>query len=112
MINVSYIGPCVGAADSSATWDTPPPLDSDLYPAFKTALKRYLRDRLVVIPILSEKEREKRETKAANFTRPPTKQPECIVGGVSYSLCVDLLQLADESDFNAIPDEWFPVALD
>lgn len=112
MINVSSSPRGQGAADSSATWDTPPCLDSDLYPPFKTALKRYLRDRLVVIPILSGKEREKRETKAARFTRPPTKQPECIVGGVSSSLCVDPLQLADESDFDAIPDEWFPVALD
>jgi hypothetical protein len=96
MINVSYIGPCVGAADSSATWDTPPPIDSNLYPAFKTALKRYLRDRLVVVPILSEKEREKRESKAAKFTRPPTKQPECIVGGVSFLQTSGSLQLADE----------------
>jgi hypothetical protein len=97
MINVSYEAlECEGAADYSATWDTPPPIDSDLYPAFKTALKRYLRDRLVVIPILSEKEREKRETKAANFTRPPTKQPECIVGGVSFLQTFGSLQQADE----------------
>lgn len=67
----------------SATWDTPPPKDSSLYPAFQRALGRYLAARKVEIPILSRQECERREAKAARFFKPPDKQPECIVGGVS-----------------------------
>lgn len=67
----------------AATWDTPPPTDSALYPAFKAALGRYLAARQVDIPILSPTEVEKRESVARRFQRPPLEQPSCVVGGVS-----------------------------
>jgi hypothetical protein len=71
-------------ADGVATWDTPPPVNhKKLYDAYKDALRRYLRDRKVIIPILDEKQCERREIKAEKFTRPPSTQPKCIVGGVS-----------------------------
>jgi hypothetical protein len=72
-------------ADISATWDTPPPPSNErLYEAYKTALRRYLRDRKVVIPVLDRKQCDRRELTAEKFTRPPSAQPECIKGGVRY----------------------------
>jgi hypothetical protein len=75
----------IAQADNIATWDTPPPVENTkLYDAYKVALRRYLRDRNIVIPILDKKQIERREITAAKFTRPPTTQPKCIVGGVSF----------------------------
>ena len=68
-------------ADSSATWDTPPPRDSPLYPAFKRALGRYLEARKIVIPILDKKEQEIRDMCVNKRYNPPEKQPDCVVGG-------------------------------
>ncbi|ORX37279.1 SNF2 family N-terminal domain-domain-containing protein [Kockovaella imperatae] len=65
----------------SATWDTPPPVDSPLYPAFKRALKRFLGARLVDLPVLSASEIKQREMAAGSMTKPPETQPSCIVGG-------------------------------
>jgi hypothetical protein len=98
-------------ADSIATWDTPPPVENTkLYDAYKVALRRYLRDRNIVIPILDRKQIERREITAAKFTRPPTTQPKCIVGGVSF--LNTYLVLADIPDPYAVSDERFPVAFD
>jgi hypothetical protein len=69
--------------DHSATWDTPPPVSGPLYPAFKHALKRYLRARKVEIPILSAAQVQNRDRRLAKIPQPPQEQPECIKGGVS-----------------------------
>lgn len=83
MTNVSFPYQIGVQADSIATWDTPPPVENTkLYDAYKDALRRYLRDRNIVIPILDQKQIERREIKAEKFTRPPATQPKCIVGGV------------------------------
>jgi hypothetical protein len=71
-----------------ATWDTPPPRDSALYPAFLRALTRYLRARQVHIPILDEAQRKKRDSCVNKAYHPPEKQPDCVVGGVSCCACV------------------------
>ncbi|WOO77567.1 Chromodomain-helicase-DNA-binding protein 4 [Vanrija pseudolonga] len=62
-------------------WDTPPPVDSELYPAFKHALKRYLAARRVKIPVLNDKQIKARERLARTSRAPPNEQPECVVGG-------------------------------
>lgn len=67
-----------------ACWDTPPPVDSTLYPAFKHALGRYLNARQVTIPILTPAQIKQREIDAARQREPPQTQPDCVVGGVSY----------------------------
>jgi hypothetical protein len=73
-------------ADQVACWDTPPPVDSELYPAFKKALGRYLRARTIVIPVLNERQIKTREAEAARQRNPPQTQPDCVVGGVSCFL--------------------------
>ncbi|WWC62726.1 uncharacterized protein I303_105323 [Kwoniella dejecticola CBS 10117] len=64
-----------------STWDTPPPTDSSLYPAFKHALKRYLRARRVDIPVLTARQCRLRDEGAEQAYVPPAQQPDCIVGG-------------------------------
>lgn len=64
-----------------ASHDTPPAPDSALYPAFKTALKRYLIGRQVTIPILSKSACQRRDEEAARMNDPPEEQPECVKGG-------------------------------
>ncbi|WWC96240.1 hypothetical protein V866_003107 [Kwoniella sp. B9012] len=64
-----------------STWDTPPPTDSPLYPAFKHALARYLRSRKIEIPVLTPDQVRMRDTNAEGLYVPPTNQPDCIVGG-------------------------------
>jgi hypothetical protein len=73
-------------ADNSATWDTPPPLTSELYPAYKRALRRYLGARNVSIPILTETQCKKRDLVRLQDIDPPKSQPDCVVGGVSSSV--------------------------
>ncbi|KAL1408199.1 hypothetical protein Q8F55_005004 [Vanrija albida] len=55
--------------------------DSELYPAFKHALKRYLAARRVKIPILNDQQIKARERLARTIGAPPNEQPECVVGG-------------------------------
>lgn len=74
-----------GALLTTACWDTPPPVDSELYPAFKHALKRYLAARRVKIPILNDQQIKARERLARTSRAPPNEQPECVVGGVSVA---------------------------
>ncbi|ORY30527.1 SNF2 family N-terminal domain-domain-containing protein [Naematelia encephala] len=62
-------------------WDTPPPLDSPLYPAFKRALGRFLKARHVDIPVLSAAQAKKRDKDAEGAYQPPDEQPDCVVGG-------------------------------
>ncbi|OCF72795.1 hypothetical protein I204_06024 [Kwoniella mangroviensis CBS 8886] len=64
-----------------STWDTPPPTDSPLYPAFKHALARFLRSRKIEIPVLTPNQVRLRDTNAEGLYVPPTNQPDCIVGG-------------------------------
>ncbi|WWC88517.1 uncharacterized protein L201_003428 [Kwoniella dendrophila CBS 6074] len=64
-----------------STWDTPPPTNSPLYPAFKHALKRFLRARRIDVPVLNSAQRRLRDDGAADLYVPPTNQPDCIVGG-------------------------------
>ncbi|BEJ14072.1 hypothetical protein CspHIS471_0312460 [Cutaneotrichosporon sp. HIS471] len=64
-----------------ACHDTPPPVDSPLYPAFKEALGRYLDARLVTVPVLTRAQCEERDEMAENFGDPPAEQPDCVVGG-------------------------------
>nr|XP_019045482.1 hypothetical protein I302_05872 [Kwoniella bestiolae CBS 10118]OCF24412.1 hypothetical protein I302_05872 [Kwoniella bestiolae CBS 10118] len=64
-----------------STWDTPPPTNSPLYPAFKRALARYLRSRKVVIPVLTPAQARVRDEGAEGLYVPPENQPDCIVGG-------------------------------
>ena len=84
-------------ADLIACWDTPPPVDSSLYPAFERALKKYLGARQVFIPVLTPREVQRREEEATHMRAPPNTQPDCIVGGVSRfaQLSVSLLTLLD-----------------
>jgi hypothetical protein len=73
-------------ADGGATWDTPPPKGSALYPAFKRALGRYLKARRVEVPILGRKEQERRDDCVNKKYTPPNTQPACVVGGASQLL--------------------------
>jgi hypothetical protein len=71
------------SADKAACWDTPPPQDSPLWPAFAAAFKAYFRSRTVTIPVLSTALAKKRDSEAATIFKPFKEQPKCIVGGVS-----------------------------
>ncbi|WVQ73256.1 hypothetical protein IAR50_002824 [Cryptococcus sp. DSM 104548] len=64
-----------------ACWDTPPPLSSPLYPAFKTALRQFLHARHIKIPVLTPAQAQARDAKAAKGFVPPQEQPACIAGG-------------------------------
>jgi hypothetical protein len=110
-MSVSFIPHSWTKADDLAAWDTPPPTENErLFTAYKSALKRYLRDRKITIPILGKLECERREARAGKFTRPPSTQPECIVGGVSSLACYEN-QLTNP-DPDAFPNERFPVVID
>ncbi|EIW67468.1 hypothetical protein TREMEDRAFT_40234, partial [Tremella mesenterica DSM 1558] len=71
----------VSPSRSLSCWDTPPPVDSLAYVPFKRALKNFLAARLVEVPILSTAECKAREVKAARYSEPPDRQPDCVVGG-------------------------------
>lgn len=89
MISVSpagFLGPLRDMADPLATWDTPPPLTSELYPAYKRALRRYLGARNISIPILTETQCKKRDLVRLQDVDPPKSQPDCVVGGVSLPI--------------------------
>ncbi|ODO10000.1 hypothetical protein I350_02224 [Cryptococcus amylolentus CBS 6273] len=60
-----------------ACWDTPPPLSSPFYPAFKAALGRFLRARHITIPVLTPAQARVRDAKAAKGFVPPQDQPAC-----------------------------------
>ncbi|ODO05160.1 hypothetical protein L198_01848 [Cryptococcus wingfieldii CBS 7118] len=60
-----------------ACWDTPPPLSSPFYPAFKAALGRFLRARHITIPVLTPAQALARDAKAAKGFVPPQDQPAC-----------------------------------
>ena len=103
MTNVGWRGIIsVYSLTVSACWDTPPPVDSALYPAFKRALTRYLGARLVEVPVLSIAQAKQRDSAAKTMNQPPEEQPNCIVGGVS-----DSVPLRIESHQMAAADKFF-----
>lgn len=73
----------------TACWDTPPPLSSPLYAAYKHGLFKYLAARRITIPVLTPTQIRARDNNtdddvvAAARGRfvPPQEQPECIAGG-------------------------------
>lgn len=107
----------------SACWDTPPPATSPLYEVYKRALRRYLRARQVVIPVLTASQCRAREARAEMPYSPPESQPKSIVGGVSSQLqgnstadhllapeshaIPGMLSLEDGSDTNGMQMEGF-----
>lgn len=71
---------CHDLTYSEATYDTPPPTDSELFPAFVEAMRDYLWQRTNHIPTLTQKEvarRERRDKEMEILDR----QPDCISGG-------------------------------
>lgn len=75
-----------------ACYDTPPPKDSPLYPAYKRALERYLLGRQVRIPILSQTASKRRDEEAALKNDPPEGQPDCVKGGKLMPFQIEGLQ--------------------
>lgn len=74
----------VVVALTTACFDTPPSPDDEIrYPAFKRALGRYLTSRRTLIPVLSARDCNARDRRAADLANedPPKEQPECITGG-------------------------------
>jgi hypothetical protein len=87
-----------------ACWDTPPPKDSVLYPAYLKALGRFLQARQVEVPVLTASEARKRDADAQKPFVPPQEQPECIVGGVCLWFH-DLGNVLMQAETYAFPSE-------
>ncbi|GMK53689.1 hypothetical protein CspeluHIS016_0102750 [Cutaneotrichosporon spelunceum] len=72
--------------------DTPPPVDSPLYSAYKQALGRYLDARLVTVPVLTSAQCKERDEMAMRFGDPPKEQPNWVVGGTLMPFQVEGFQ--------------------
>ena len=98
-----------------ACWDTPPPVDSPLYAAFKKALAKFFAARKVRIPVLTPAQCKLRENQAAQQQSPPQSQPDCVVGGVSSPSSAftrgDCWYGSLTSDTHALPSRRIPMAV-
>lgn len=71
---------CHDLTYSEATYDTPPPQDTELFTAFVEALRDHLWQRTIYIPTLTQTEVAKRERRVRDMET-LTAQPDCVAGG-------------------------------